>query len=106
MKKLLPLILIVAMLAGCAGTSASKTYQFRQSYVAVLGGLDTLVLANKITPKQAVELQKLRPIADAAETAVVALQSSGGNSFQAAIDAAMTVLNQLIAIETEAKKAK
>ena len=106
MKKLIPLILLVVFVAGCAGTPAARTFQFRQSYVAVLTGLDGLVLANKISPKQAVEIQKLRPIADAAEKAVIALESSGGSSYTAAIDAANAVLAQLIAIELEAKKVK
>ena len=106
MKKLLSLVLVVSFVAGCVGTPAAKTFQFRQSYVAVLTGLDGLVLANKITPKQAVEIQKLRPIADAAEKAVIALETSGGSSYTAAIDAANAVLAQLIAIELEAKKVK
>ena len=92
MKKLLSLVLLVSFVAGCVGTPAAKTFQFRQSYVAVLTGLDGLVLANKISPKQAVEIQKLRPIADAAEKAVIALESSGGSSYTAAIDAVAGVM--------------
>ena len=106
MKKLIPLLLLVAVLAGCAATPKARTYQFRSSYVAVLTSIDQLTLVNKITPAQAVQIQKLRPIGDAAESAIVALQVSGGSAYDAALTAADAVLSQLIAIEAESKKGK
>lgn len=102
-RTLIACVLLLSFVGGCATTPAAKTYQFRETYVATLTAIDQLAVAGKLSKDQAVQIQQLRPIGDAAEKAVVALQANGGSAYDAAFNAAQAVLNQLIAVQVAAK---
>lgn len=103
-KPLIASILLLAMLAGCAGSPKAKAYAFHRSYTAVLTSIDQAAHANKIPPQAARDILLLRPIADAAEKAIDDSKAVGGATFNAALDAGQRVLDQLIAAYSKGGK--
>lgn len=93
---LLPVLPLVALLVGCAGTPQQQADKAHQLYVQGLQTADQLVLAHKVPPAtEKLIRDQLIPDAHIALTVVDASVSSGGLTFKTALDAFYAALERL-----------